>query len=173
MSDGKNNGKIEKYITIKASPVHHLMVEVINPEYVKHIEGNNKSLISANKFNDQKYSIDNLAGMLKRALEGNDKVMVKFDNEDDNINFILDVVNNFKKEYRIKTHKQLTSTIRTYPIMEQLIDEFATDFSNQQNKEISDKEIEIEALNQPRINAAMLYFEKGAKWYKQQLKNRS
>ena len=39
------------------------------------------------------------------------------------------------KEYRIKTHKQLTSTIRTYPIMEQLIDEFATDFSNQQNKD--------------------------------------
>ena len=43
-------------------------------------------------------NIDYFVGVLKRALDGNDDVKVEFENEEDNINYILDVCNNFKKE---------------------------------------------------------------------------
>lgn len=43
-------------------------------------------------------SVDYLVDILKRTLSGNDEVKVEFDNEEDNINYILDVCNNFKRE---------------------------------------------------------------------------
>ena len=41
----------------------------------------------------------NLVEILKRALN-NDEVKVEFDSEEDSINYILDVVNSFKKELK-------------------------------------------------------------------------
>jgi len=43
-------------------------------------------------------SIDYLVNVLKRTLTGNDEVRVEFDNKEDNINYVLDICNNFKKE---------------------------------------------------------------------------
>jgi hypothetical protein len=43
-------------------------------------------------------SVDYLANILKRTLEGNKEVRVEFGNEEDNINYILDVCSIFKKE---------------------------------------------------------------------------
>ncbi len=43
-------------------------------------------------------NIDYFVSVLKRALDGNDDVKVEFENEEDNMNYILDVCNNFKKE---------------------------------------------------------------------------
>lgn len=43
-------------------------------------------------------NINYFVDVLKRALEGNDNVKVEFDNENDNINYVLDVCSNFKKE---------------------------------------------------------------------------
>lgn len=44
------------------------------------------------------FFIDYFISALKRALEGNEEVRVEFGNEEDNINYVLDVCNNFKKE---------------------------------------------------------------------------
>ena len=44
------------------------------------------------------FSADTFVEILKRTLEGNNEVRVEFDNEEDNINYVLDVCNNFRKE---------------------------------------------------------------------------
>ncbi len=43
-------------------------------------------------------NIDYFVSVLKRALDGNDDVKVEFENEHDQMDYILDVCNNFKKE---------------------------------------------------------------------------
>ena len=48
--------------------------------------------------NSKRINTDYLVKILKRTLGGNSDVKVEFDNESDNINFILDVCNNFKLE---------------------------------------------------------------------------
>lgn len=49
--------------------------------------------------------------ILKRTLEGNDEVRVEFESEEDNINYILDVCNNFKKELeKVTANKHLPPT---------------------------------------------------------------
>jgi hypothetical protein len=42
--------------------------------------------------------VDYFVSVLKRALDGNDDVKVEFENENDQMDYILDVCNNFKKE---------------------------------------------------------------------------
>ena len=42
--------------------------------------------------------VDYFVNILKRALDGNDDVKVEFENEHDQMDYILDVCNNFKKE---------------------------------------------------------------------------
>jgi predicted unusual protein kinase regulating ubiquinone biosynthesis (AarF/ABC1/UbiB family) len=54
------------------------------------------------------FSADIFVEILKKALEGNDEVKVEFENEADNINYVLDVCNNFKKELE----KKLPLTVR-------------------------------------------------------------
>ena len=42
--------------------------------------------------------IDYFVSVLKRALDGNNDVKVEFENKEDNMDYILDVCNNFKNE---------------------------------------------------------------------------
>lgn len=48
--------------------------------------------------------VDYFVSVLKRALDGNDNVKVEFENEHDQMDYILDVCNNFKKELE-KDHR--------------------------------------------------------------------
>ena len=45
----------------------------------------------------EKISIDNLVRIFKKVLIGNEKYMVEFDNENDQNDFILDLVNQFRE----------------------------------------------------------------------------
>ena len=55
--------------------------------------------------NSKRINTDYLVKILKRTLGGNSDVKVEFDNESDNINFILDVCNNFKLELELEKDK--------------------------------------------------------------------
>ena len=52
----------------------------------------------AKQYLKEQFNVNYFADVLKRALQGNNDVKVEFDNEEDNINYVLDVCNNFKKE---------------------------------------------------------------------------
>jgi len=55
------------------------------------------------------FDINYFVSILKRTLDGNEEVRVEFENEEDNINYILDVCNNFKKELEKDTPKGITN----------------------------------------------------------------
>jgi len=44
------------------------------------------------------FNIDYFVDILKRTLEGDERVKVEFNNEEDNINYILDICSCFKKQ---------------------------------------------------------------------------
>lgn len=44
------------------------------------------------------FSVNVFVEVLKKTLEGNKDVRVEFDNVDDNVNYVLDICNAFKKE---------------------------------------------------------------------------
>ena len=50
-----------------------------------------------NAINQDRHSANYLVDVLKRTLKGNNNCHVEFDNEQDEIDYILDVVNNFRK----------------------------------------------------------------------------
>ncbi len=50
----------------------------------------------------ERVATNNLVAVLKRTLEGNEDCKVIFDNEEDNINYVLDVCNNFRKELALQ-----------------------------------------------------------------------
>lgn len=63
----------------------------------KYYQYKQRKILATNKVN-----IDYVGEVLKKTLEGDDKFIVEFDNKEDNLNFILDIVSAFKRNLKTK-----------------------------------------------------------------------